>query len=616
MRSPRDGSIVSSSTIVPALCALLGGCAGVHGSPTATPSGGAGAGGSGVAGAAGRPLGPSRGGAGGAGGAPTTSVLPDGGADAGVVYQPPPPNDNCGTRCYWGGTGAPPASPGSSFSGTPADPSQAPGIVYPLAGSLHAINMLQVTFQWRRAAATQTLFRLRVNGVDTWDFFAGCTAPPPSAAAPDPNECVFTMPRGSWGALAYENRGHAVTVTIAGTDGQGGPVATSAALPLSFSPDAVEGALYYWSTSLKGTLRAPFGADSASPYISPLTPANPLPCGGCHAVSRGGDVIAFAATPDDSGDGILTVAPTLTPAQPTIAPPNPVPAGSHNASLIALSPAGDRALVSANAGHLSLWNTQTGVKLTDFDPAVFGGLGATYPDWSADGQSIVLTLTPLGDFHADWAVTSGTIAVVPWNGGVLGPPRVVVPSDGVNINAEPSFSPDGAWILFVSAPPAGEYGDNSQNPRTTLRLVSSSGGQIYDLPNATQQDQKLLGAATAPALGAYSTWPKFAPYVQGNLMFFTFHSRIDYGWVLPNHLDAGRPQLWFAALDLGALATAPAGGAAVDPSYAPVWLPLQDVTQANHLGFWTQKIGCGSAGDCGVDQVCQAGRCQVVIHID
>jgi hypothetical protein len=592
--------------------AFTAGCVGVHGAPP-PPTGAAGGSGTGFT-----PLG-TAGHAGGAAGA-AGGVAPDAGSDVdgGVVYQPPPPSDNCGARCYWGATGTPPANPNAVFGGAPAAASQAPGIVYPLAGSMHAINMLQMTFQWQRASTTQTLFRLRVAGLSTWDFFAGCTAPPPSAAPPSANQCVFTMPTGSWGALAYENRGLSASVSIAATDGLGGPVATSPAMTLAFSPDAVEGALYYWSTSLMGTLRAPFGAASATPFISPQTPANRLPCGGCHAVSRGGDVIAFAATPgaSDSADGILTVAPTLTPAQPTIAPPNPAQPQSHNASLIALSPAGDRALVSANGGRLSLWNTQTGVKLSDIDPAVLGGLGATYPDWSADGQSIVLTLTPLTDFHADWAVTSGAIAVVPYNSGALGTPRVVVPSNGVDINAEPSFSPDGAWILFVSAPPAGAYGDNSQNPRTTLRLVSSQGGQIYDLSNATQQDQRLLGAAATPAAGAYSTWPKFAPYVQGagNLMFFTFHSRIDYGWVLPNHLDDGRPQLWFAAIDLGRLAGA--GGASVDPSYAPVWLPLQDVTQANHLGFWTQKIGCGSSGDCGVDQTCRAGRCQVVVHIN
>src|SRR4029079_12273478 len=87
-----------------------------------------------------------------------------------------------------------------------------------------------------------------------------------------------------------------------------------------------------------------------------------------------------------------------------------------------------------------------------------------------------------------------------------------------------------------------------------------------------------------------SSWPKFAPFVQasGSLMFLTFNSKIDYGFRLPNSTrapDKMEAQLWLSAIDLARLGSG-------DPSLPPVWLPFQDVTQRNHLGFWTEQVDC------------------------
>jgi hypothetical protein len=490
---------------------------------------------------------------------------------------------------------------------------------------MHAINILQMTVQWSRADATQSVFRIRLSGATNWDFYVGCAQPTsvagfPVSPATLANECVFTLPTGSWGAAAWDDKGGTAEITVAATDGQGGAVATSAPVGIRFTPEAVQGAFYYWSTTEQGTMRAPLGSSRATLFVPPSSTANPHACGGCHAVSRDGSVIAFAATDDNQAeDAMLTVAQTANVSAPSIRPPPaPIPLGMHNAALMALSPTGDRLIVSANEGVLSLWNTQTGQKILDVPSSQLGGNGATCPDWSPDGQSIALTLTPPASFDADWAVKSGTIAILPYNGGHFGPASVVVGSTA-EIHSCPSFSPDGKWLAFVSAPPAGQYTDSSQNPLSHLQLVSTQGGAVHDLTNASQQGQTLLGVMTTPELGAYSTWPKFAPYVQdaGNLMFITFHSRIDYGFVLPNHVAAthpdlsndANPQLWLAAIDVGKLA---AGDG--DPSYAPAWLPLQDVTDKNHLGFWTEKIGCATNGDCGNDgrtncDECTQGQC-------
>jgi len=139
--------------------------------------------------------------------------------------------------------------------------------------------------------------------------------------------------------------------------------------------------------------------------------------------------------------------------------------------------------------------------------------------------------------------------------------------------------------------------------KARLRLVSRTGGTMYELGNATQ------GA------GHTSTWPKFAPFVQaaGNIMFLTFNSKIDYGFLLVNSIRAagGLPQLWMSAIDLRKL---PSG----DPSLPPVWLPFQDVAQQNHLGFWTEQVGCrvqtdGSSVGCGDGEYCNGGHCVTAI---
>ena len=55
-----------------------------------------------------------------------------------------------------------------------------------------------------------------------------------------------------------------------------------------------------------------------------------------------------------------------------------------------------------------------------------------------------------------------------------------------------------------------------------------------------------------------------------------------------------------------------AGG---DPSLPPIWLPFQDVTQTNHLPFWTANVACTQDGlayaGCGNDEICDQGVCRL-----
>ena len=550
----------------------------------------------------------------GSGGAPpsTEPVVPP--------WSPPKPDDNCGSQCYFAPElpQAASAKPSDVFKG---DGSQAaPVIVYPLAGSVHPLNMLSVTLQWRRQVRTHQYSWLHVDGVTSWDFYVSCQHVRKFVADAHLDECVYELPGGSWGALAYENRAKSAKLTVTTSDGAGSVSSASAPLEISFSDDAVQGALYFWSVAdlggkyQSGILRAPFGAEKATPFILPNTPENPESCGGCHALSRNGEVIAFAAG-ENSNSGHLTVAPTSAPAQHIVAGGT-----TPNAVLMTLNPDGTRLVAARGDGVLDLWDTKAGTKLSQVSPQDLDGLAATHPEWSPDGSQIAVALVPPDTFAKEddgswdtWSIKQGGIGVLPYNDGAFGPAKLIVPVGTDEINGFPTFSPDGKWLAFVTGKAGGPYGDNTQNPNNRLRLVNIESGQTYELAAATQ------AMAEHAMPGSRATWPKFAPFMQadGNLMFLTFHSRVKYGFFTDTGAFGGNDetpwnalQLWFAAVDLRKLASG-------DPSAPPIYLTLQDPTSENHLGLWTEKIGCQdtTVDVCGAYSKCDGNVCVPKPHV-
>lgn len=556
-------------------------------------------------------------------------------------WDPPEPEDNCGPRCYWApdldteGFPLPPDPEALFEGGTEVGPS--PHLVYPIEGSLHPINMLHVTPQWTRGVTEHRVTRIVVRGDEAWRFYVPCvTANPFPIVGEQDNHCTFRLPAGSWGALADENRDQEVTLEVTTADGEG-EISPTATLALSFTPDAVLGGFYYWANRLRPApeeghegmiMRAPFGAEQASAFIRPNTPENGEDCGGCHALSRDGKVIAFSAGPH-SNSGLLTVAPTVNPSSHQITP------GDADGVLMTLDREGTRVLAAHADGHLTLWNPATKENLGTVGSDLLGGLGATHPEWSPVGDSVAVTLAPADAFSYGeegqrwntWSVVRGAIALLPVEpNDSFGQVEVVVPESPDELHSFPTFSPDGRWLAFVSAAPGGPFGDNTQNPNARLRLVEIATGEVYDLDQATQASGLFAPDPENRGEGPFATWPKFAPFLQaeGQVMFLTFHSHIRYGHihtdgrfengVFPNgdgKFDAMQPvQLWFAGVDLRNLADG-------DPSKPPIWLTLQDPVGNNHLGFWTEKIDCEVEDDgfydpdalCGDYARCENGEC-------
>ena len=543
----------------------------------------------------------------------------------------------------------------------PASTSGQPAIVYPLTGSMHAMNQGDITFQWDAGVTTSTLFRLdAAAGTKKFEFYFGCTN--------KMGQCTYQMPELEWLDLGAQFRGADITFTILGTDGSasvdGGPagvVYTSKPITISFSPDPVIGGLYYWAAVSKSIKRFTFGAKKAVVFIKPNSPTDEFSCVACHSVSRDGKVIAFAVSQDPGGENTSAIqtAPTDDPTMPYIKPVkgmspfytpgavggdlshnNPVGPVDHFGHNVALSPDGSLAAINgiapppAEGGwppNFEIRDTKSGVTLGKWDKGdpLFGDqTNPIFPEWSPDGTTIVATMDrfDMNNGCASWtqSTCTGSIATLTWTptdptdpsmGGTLGPAHTLVKESAIAYHFYPSWSPDGKWIVFVSAP-AGQGVSSLSNPKAVLRIVPSTGGpyicpgtQCFDLVKGTQY----TWADSLAGNSHHSTWPKFSPFAQGpnkNLMFISFTSEIDYGYLAQN-----KPELWSFFVDTDKLVFGKG-----DPSYAPVWLPYQDINDGSLAPYWTTTlpctvdganncVGCVAGEDCSVDTVNATCQC-------
>jgi hypothetical protein len=508
------------------------------------------------------------------------------------------------------------------------DPAKAPRIAYPLDQTTEPTNLYDLDVQWHRPLIEQTLFRIRVESpklpYGRYEIYTQCL--------PSHDGCHYSVP-GSPPDNPLDNvwqtnvlvplSGSDAELTVAASDGKGGPISVSLPVHLHFSEEPIQAGLYYWSAHAPNappgspdqgtTYRLALGARTAAPFIRPGV-ENPDQCEGCHAVSRNGDVIAFTATDSLVGpqSGSFFVKTTTDPTDNLFTP------GTNDSAMIALN--GDGSLAIVGMDNTTVDPPQHGALylrrlVADAPP----GLGTPipteflgdekqgyFPDLSPDGKRLVVTLSAYPD--SPWAVRTGSIATLDFDQttDTFSPAKVLVPMTDTDFHYYPSWSPDNNWIVFVSAPRGGDPSscydasgatcvENSfacvcppnsyDQPNSRLRLAHFPDGRVYDLDRATQ------------GVGLTSTLPKFAPTNNGHEFFITFNSKMPYGIEVPDNIPA---QLWLSVVDIDRLPD--------DPSSAPVWLPFQSFGQKNHLAYWTEKVPCRTdldlEQDCGPDEYC------------
>ena len=152
-------------------------------------------------------------------------------------------------------------------------------------------------------------------------------------------------------------------------------------------------------------------------------------------MSRNGNRIAFTATDSlvgpEAGSFVL---------KETDNPTGPFPVSSDpDSAMIALNTDGSRALVGVD-NQLWLRNLDDGTK-SQIMPDKLGVEGQAYfPDFSQDGKHIVVTLSD----HPDkpWAVSTGSIATLDFDGTNFSAATVLVPMTDQEFHFYPSWSPD------------------------------------------------------------------------------------------------------------------------------------------------------------------------------
>jgi hypothetical protein len=433
------------------------------------------------------------------------------------------------------------------FGAATENPAQAPALVYPSDGTLVPPNLGEFEVHWNAAAGTD-LFEITLR-TDVLDIRLYTAA----------NFGIYAP--AAWKVVGETERGKAVKVAVRGLAATAPATAgTSTPIVVGIGPEDVKGGIYYWAASNSGIYRHDFGkpGQPAEQFYTPTESGGR--CVACHALSRDGKRMAVTF---DGGDGAATVIDVAT-RTPLFAADGSVLYSNFSA----FSPDGSRFLATSK-GVITVRDTMTGAVLA----TVPTGVPATHPDWSATNTSIVFVEKGSG---GDWAFNGGgrlwTISVDPAT-LAFGTPMLLVDAPGPGLKAYyPTFSPDGAWVLYnVSSEDA--YDD----PSASIWVVKADG---------SVPPKQVLSADLAP--GLTNSWARWAPFQQATLgemseplYWFTVSSKRAFGVRKPQN---NVPQIWMAPFypnraSMGA-----------DPSTPMFRLPFQDLLSSNHIAQWTEEV--------------------------
>jgi hypothetical protein len=490
--------------------------------------------------------------------------------------------------------GAPPGSD-ARFKGAAEDASLAPTIAYPFDGTLLPPNLPPMEIQFAPKAGTD-LFDVAISAaaIDL-HIVTPCNA---IGAG-----CGLLADANTWtGVTATLGGGAPASLVVRGAGAAAGKVGSSAAVALQLAGEALQGGLYYFNTRAvapdkPGIYRYDFGTQKVGPFFTQGD------CAGCHALSLDGTKmlapscgLAFPGCNRPLQLAVVDVATktVVTPSMPvgdsdtqTWSPDNAFYVTTPSCGAI-----GANGCSGYSGGAMTLVDAKTNSAL-----GAVPATGAMYPSFSNDGKKLIYARA--GTYGAPLVIHDASVRILPFD-GTKSPPAwgaesTLVTASGMlhENNYHPSFSPDDAWVVFSRShcDTAAEFAnpDSNGNPCDSYNdytaqswIVPTGGGAPIALARANG-----VGRNTV-------SWPKWSPfktaYAGGTLFWITVASTRDYGFrATHTHDAAGNPssgvtQLWLVAFD-------PARAAAgQDPSFAPVWLPFQDVGSSNHIGQWATKI--------------------------
>jgi hypothetical protein len=476
-----------------------------------------------------------------------------------------------------------------------SDPTKSPSFIYPSTGTMFPQNVYKIMFQWRRAGLSAFEVKFEGPGVTVAVYTNGSH---PTCTFAATNAGCWEADLAAWTWIASSLAGKTAKVTVTGIDpANPGTVYVSKSIEALFSKNEVPGAIYYWSTTVAGVRKATV-SDSAPTNF--LTPTQTGQCVACHTLSRNGK--RLGADVGGEKEWIAEVGPTFRP--PILLKKDP--AGSDIAnSWMTFNPDTTRHVTSAKG--LLLLRDETGKALgkgTNGAIPLGTGVFGHMPDWSPDGKYVVFAKSASAGGRK---VALGTISIIPSNGDdSFGSVVDLVKSTGTGDNNYfPMFAPTSDWIAYGHS-----TGSSEKEPGSQLRLVSVSGGTVYELTRANT----IVNDGVLPT-GVGNNQPTWAPKTEDGVMWVAFQSKRDYGVVLAPGSKYGdeKNQLWVAAIDVEKLGKG-------DPSFPAFRLPFQELTENNHRPFWALDAtkppeDAGPPPDAGVPPCvprfgdCSAGAC-------
>lgn len=491
--------------------------------------------------------------------------------------------------------GTPP--PGAEGAFDPATQTPAAGdalspeIAYPSDGTMFPTNIYKTLFQWR--AKGLSLFHLRFEGtfIDLSIYTDG--AHPTCEAAKTGAGC-WEATAQIWSWLSSTAAGEKVKVTVESADpSKPGKFYVSKSIDVLFSKNEVPGAIYYWSTTKAGVLRATVSDSAPSSF---MTPTEVGQCVACHTLSRNGKRLAA----DVGGENLWVV-------DVTSATPPPVVFNKDKDKAIPSAWAtfnGDATrVISAKGGVLRLLDGETGAPIGAASGAIdLGAKFGTQPDWSPDSARLVFAYGPA---NKDRGIGGSSLAMLNQAGDSFSDLAVIRASTGSSDTyAYPMFDPTSQWVAYMHA-----SGKSDKNPLSQIFIARAQAGA--DETPLTRANT--IVADTTVLQGVANNMPTWAPTRDASeIRWIAFASRRDYGLLLNASSAYGKDkqQLWVAAVD-------PAKLGQSDPSFPAFRLPFQLLNENNHRPFWAEdalKIPDGGTPDGGgaclmVDADCSAGVC-------
>ena len=377
-----------------------------------------------------------------------------------------------------------------------------------------------------------------------------------------------------WATISASNTGGEVDVVVESGMWDGSSleqVLQGPPLKLTVNRLDARGSVLYWVARTDGSagaagdiMRIPFGSTEAEAFWSFEDAGGE--CVGCHTLveSENKMIVTHAGV-----NGNFSVIDIADPEAPELI------LGveeERRATFHAASPDGRHLLAVAN-GQARLYSLSSGDLLQTIDTE---GYQVSHPDWSPDGDDIVLVRVH-ETYMSDMNFEGGEIIQMSFDGNGFGPAEVLVPHSSEFNNYYPAYAPDGNWIAFNRAvrteirSPDGSIHESSTsyaNPSAELWLVGRDGNHLTKLDNANSVGE------------LQNSFPRWGPLPDDDVLWLAFSTTREYE-VDPS--ERNLPQIWLSAIEPEKAVDG------MDPSSVAFWLPAQDSQSDNHLAIWWSK---------------------------